>query len=193
MYPSTITKDEINALKLDQYEGKIHVISDESRVHGAIEKIKKHKVVGFDTESKPTFKRGEYNHVALVQIALPNDVYLFRINGMGISDSMIDFFEDQSIIKVGVALRDDLIDLKKIRKFKPASFQELNHLVKDIGIESNGLRKLVAIILGFRISKSAQVTNWEAPRLTKKQVQYAATDAWVCLEMYRQLEQKGYL
>lgn len=193
MFAPSITKEEINNLDLDWFRGKIRVVTKKEHLKEVFQKINTSKVVGFDTESKPTFRKGEYNHVAMIQIALPDEVFLIRTNYIQITDEIRDFLENENIVKVGVALRDDLKDLNKIRKFHPHGFIELNHLVTDLGIESNGLRKLTAIILGFRISKSAQVSNWEAEELTKKQLLYAATDAWVCLAMYQKLEAKGYI
>jgi len=193
MFASTISKEEINELELGRYEGKIFLITKEEQLNSVFERINAHKVVGFDTETKPTFKKGEVHDVAMIQIAIPNAVYLIRVNYTRITDQVVKFLEDPSITKVGVALRDDLKDINRLRSFQPQGFVELNQLVKDLGIESNGLRKLAAIILGFRISKNAQVSNWEAEMLSQKQLQYAATDAWVCLEMYNELEKKGYL
>ena len=193
MFPETITREEVNSLELDTFRGKIRLITREDQLTDVFNKINKHAVVGFDTETKPTFRKGEVNDVAMIQIAIPNEVFIIRINYTRITDEIHRFLENKAIIKVGVALRDDLKDLNRLRKFNPAGFMELNKMVKDIGIESNGLRKLTAIILGFRISKNAQVSNWEADQLTQKQLQYAATDAWVCLEMYDVLNKKGYL
>jgi len=193
MFASTISKEEINNLDLERYEGKIFLITKKEQLTSVFAKINEYSLVGFDTETKPTFRKGEVNEVAMIQIAIPKAVYLIRINYTGITDEILSFLENQSIVKVGVALRDDLKDIKRLRKFTPKGFVELNKLVKDIGIESNGLRKLTAIILGFRISKNAQVSNWEAEKLSQKQLQYAATDAWVCLEMHNELQKKGYL
>lgn len=193
MYPVTISSEEINELELQRYEGKVHIITQEDQVAEAMKKIAKEKVVGFDTETKPAFKKGEYNHVSLIQIATSSEVFLIRVNLTGLTNEIIAFLSNKKLLKIGVALRDDIKDLRKLREFTPGGFIELNKLVKEIGIESNGLRKLAAIILGFRISKSAQISNWESEKLSDKQLNYAATDAWVCIEMYRELERKGYV
>ena len=193
MFASTITNDEINELELEKFEGELHLIDTEEQVAEALKALKNHNVVGFDTESKPAFKKGEYNHISLIQISTEEDCYLIRVNKTGISDRLKTYLESKDIIKVGIALRDDLKDLKKLRDMKPTGFVELNEMVKSIGIESNGLRKLTAIILGFRISKSAQVSNWEKEELTEKQLYYAATDAWVCIRMYNKLVDQGWL
>jgi len=187
VYKDNITKDEVNELPLDGYNGKFTVITSVDQLEETFVKINKHKYVGFDTETKPTFKKGQYHAVALIQIGIPDEVFLIRINQTGLADPIISFFENKNIEKIGVALTDDIKDLQKVKNFKPAGFVDLSKEVKQIGIESNGLRKLTAIMLGFRISKNAQVSNWEAPELTEKQLRYAATDAWVCLEMYAKL------
>jgi len=193
MFATTISNEEINELELDKFEGDLHLIETKESLNEALKKLTKESVVGFDTESKPAFTKGEYNHVSLIQIATEQEAYLIRVNKTGITNQFVNFLESDSIIKVGVALRDDLIDMRKLREHSPAGFVELNQLVKEIGIESNGLRKLTAIILGFRISKGAQVSNWENDTLTEKQMHYAATDAWVCIEMYNKLVRQGYL
>ena len=193
MFATTIENEHINALELSRFEGRIHMVQTEAELSKAIRQFSKEKAVGFDTESKPAFKKGEYNHISLIQVSTESEAWLIRVNKTGIPDNLKAFLEDEQILKVGVALRDDLKDLKKLRPMNPEGFVELNHLVKDIGIEANGLRKLTAIILGFRISKSAQVSNWEKDELTEKQINYAATDAWVCIAMYNKLVRQGYL
>ncbi|MEJ2005901.1 MAG: 3'-5' exonuclease domain-containing protein 2, partial [Cyclobacteriaceae bacterium] len=122
-----------------------------------------------------------------------DQAYLIRLNHTGVTRELRDFFSTEEITKVGVALRDDIKELQELSHFEPAGFVELNKLVKDIGIESNGLKKLTGIILGFRISKNAQTSNWENEVLSEKQLTYAATDAWVCVEMYRRLHKQGLL
>lgn len=187
MFESNITKADINELPLDRYEGPVVLVEDKDNIAAAIAEINKYDIVGFDTETKPVFVKGHYNHVALVQIATPEKVYLFRINKTGLAQEIIDLFENPNIKKVGVGLGDDLVFLKKIKSFTPRHFEEVNELVNQLEIEANGLRKLTAIILGFRISKNAQVSNWEAKELNEKQIRYAATDAWVCLEMFEKI------
>ncbi|MGB1102030.1 MAG: 3'-5' exonuclease [Crocinitomicaceae bacterium] len=188
MFESNITKAEINELPLNRYEGTVLLIEEKEAISPAIAEINQFSIVGFDTETKPVFVKGQYNHVALVQIATPEKVYLFRINKTGLTQELIDLFENENMKKVGVGLADDLVFLKRIKPFNPNHFKEVNELVNDLNIEANGLRKLTAIILGFRISKNAQVSNWEAKTLNEKQIRYAATDAWVCLEMYERIK-----
>lgn len=187
MFAQNISKEDINLLPLGKFEGDIVIIDQISQLATAFEAINQHAFVGFDTETKPVFVRGESNKVSLLQIAIPGQVFLVRIHLTGLTEEIIDFFENDRIKKLGVGLRDDLIFLQRIAPFEPAGFIELNQMVNTLEIEANGLRKLAAIILGFRISKNAQVSNWEAPVLNEKQLVYAATDAWVCLEMFNKI------
>ena len=192
IFRPNISAEEISHLKLKAFEGRITTVYREDQVEKALQLIEGHTVVGFDTETKPTFKKGQYNHVSLMQIALPDNVFLFRLNTIPLGPELKALLDDANLLKVGIALADDIKSLQKLQPFEARGFLELNRAVKPIGIESNGLKKLTATILGYRISKSAQVSNWENKRLTEKQIRYAATDAWVCLEMYNKLVSLGY-
>ncbi|MEM6522219.1 MAG: 3'-5' exonuclease [Bacteroidota bacterium] len=193
MFVKSITNPEVNELELKSYEGPIRLIEDRGILKSVIKLILKYPYIGFDTETKPAFRKGEINEVSLIQFATPKEVFLIRVNKTGLTDGLISIFESKKVVKIGVALRDDIKDLQRLRPFDPSNFVELNHVVKDLGIESNGLRKLTAIILGFRISKSAQTSNWESAVLSKKQMSYAATDAWVCYQMYNKLVSRGFI
>jgi ribonuclease D len=186
--PKNISQEEINDLPLKAFEGSISVINDAERIPWVLAELKKHAVVGFDTETKPVFVRGQYNKVALMQLALPDKAFLIRLNLTGITPSLGAFLEDDSIKKAGVAIRDDIKALQHLRKFQPQGFIELATVAKEKGLEVESVKKLTALLLGFRISKSAQTSNWEAPTLTEKQISYAATDAWACLEIYKKLQ-----
>lgn len=193
MFEKKITKPEINELPLFKYEGKIVIAADEKQIAKAIFEIEEHDLIGIDTESKPTFKKGQFNHVALVQIAIPGKVYLLRIHQAGVTNAFKHFLENTRIKKIGIALDDDLIALNKRRKFVPSGFEDLNRIAPTLGIENIGARNLSALLLNSRISKNQQVSNWENPTLTEPQIKYAATDAWICLEMYNKLNYWGYL
>lgn len=193
MFAKRITKTEINELPLFKYEGKTVIAATEQQIDRAIFEIEKHDLVGFDTESKPAFRKGQFNHVALIQIAVPDMVYLLRIHHAGISKTLKRFLENENIIKVGIALDDDLIALNKRRRFHPNGFVDLNELAPSLGIENIGARNLSALVLNSRISKNQQISNWENPSLTVPQIKYAATDAWICLEIYNKLMHWGYL
>ena len=182
-----ITAEEINQLPLKAFEGKINLISDRSQVAKAFEEINRHDFVGFDTETRPVFVKGHQHKVALMQISLTHKVVLIRLNHTGVTNEIVHFLQNEKILKVGLALRDDVKALLKLRRFKPAGIFELTELTRKAGIEAEGLKKLAALVLKFRISKSAQTSNWEAEELNEKQLSYAATDAWVCHEIYRLL------
>jgi ribonuclease D len=184
---TSITSEEINELPLRAFEGKVVVISEAARLHSAFEEINTHSHIGFDTETKPVFVRGHRNKVAILQIALPEKVFLIRLLATELSPEIIHFLQNENILKAGVAIRDDIKALQLLKKFHPAGFVELAQLAKEAGLEVESVKKLTAVLLGFRISKSAQTSNWEAEQLNEKQISYAATDAWVCLEIYKRL------
>ncbi|MFW5645482.1 MAG: 3'-5' exonuclease [Bacteroidota bacterium] len=186
-YRADITKEEINQLDVQSYEGRITIIEESRFIPECIGEIRKHKIIGFDTESRPSFNKKNNYKVSLIQLAVQKEVYLFRIQKVGFHEDIIDLFEDPSIKKVGVSIHDDISRLRLLSHFNPQNFLELQELTNEYGIECNSLRKLVAIILGFRISKSQQLSNWEADRLTEAQMVYAATDAWASLEIYKSL------
>jgi ribonuclease D len=186
----SISNDEINALPLGAFEGKTIIVSEEKKFIHAFDEIKEHEVVGFDTETKPVFVRGQQNKVALMQVALPDKVFLIRLKQTGITPHLIEFLESDRILKAGVALRDDIKALQRLKHYKPGGFIELASMSKEAGLQVESVKKLTALLLGFRISKSAQTSNWEAEVLHEKQISYAATDAWVCLQIYNKLSLK---
>ena len=189
-YLNNISNEEIDNLETRHFEGKITVVGDRSHIPEVVNTLKKYPVIGFDTETKPSFKKGTIHQVALIQLAIPGEVFIFRINKTGLAQELVDLFQDPGILKVGVSIRDDLKKLREVRKFNQAGFLELQEYSNFFHIESNSLKKLAAIVLGIRVSKSQRLTNWEAPDLTEPQLIYAATDAWVCLEVYMRLSNK---
>ena len=193
IFPEYVTPEEVNDLPLTYYDGKIVLIHEASKVQKAINELMEHPVMGFDTESRPAFTKGESYPVSLIQLAIPDKVFLFRINQIGFTQPLVDIMANGDIIKVGVGLRDDILGLQRLHDFKPAGFKELHDFVSDLGVRNTGLRKLAAILLKIRISKGQQTSNWENPVLSQNQMRYAATDAWVCLEMYNFLKGKGFV
>lgn len=184
----SITNEEINALPQRAFDGKIVLIHERDNLREAFAEIADFSEVGFDTETKPVFVRGQRHQVALMQIALPSKVFLLRIKSIGLTEEVISFLESHHIQKAGVGIRDDIKALQHLKKFEPNGFIELAEIARQAGLEVESVKKLTALLLGFRISKSAQTSNWEADRLEPKQISYAATDAWVCLEIYRRLQ-----
>jgi ribonuclease D len=184
---TAISNEEINLLPLGAYEGNIELITNPKELPAAFKEIQKQKIVGFDTETRPSFKKGQVYDVSLVQLALEKKVFVIRLNHTGVTEEMLPFFENKKIIKPGIGIRDDVRLLQKLQRFQAEGFFELTNLSKEVGFEVESVKKLTALLLGFRISKSAQTSNWEAETLTDKQLQYAATDAWVCLQIYQRL------
>ena len=185
---TTITHEEITELPLGAFEGKVVVVSEEKNLPRVFAEINKHAIVGFDTETKPVFVSGHQNKVSLMQIALADTVFLIRLKQTGMHSAIINFLENENILKAGVALRDDIKGLQRLKHYEPAGFVELAQMSKEAGLEVESVKKLAALLLGIRISKSAQTSNWEAETLNEKQISYAATDAWVCLEIYNRLK-----
>ena len=193
MFQKEMTKEAVNELPIQRYEGKIVIVANEAQMEEALREIAQSPIVGFDTETKPAFRKGEYNSVSLLQIATDYAVYLFRLNLIGFPSELAAIFENRSILKTGISIRDDIKEMTKIRDFKPRNIVELNTVAQELEIRHAGVRRLAAIFLGVRISKAQQTTNWEREVLTPQQLVYAATDAWVCLEIYKKLENGGYV
>jgi ribonuclease D len=186
-YQETITVEEIQDYDLSWFKGEIVIVDNPDIFRKVMPRLLNERVLGFDTESRPSFKKGHRNKVSLIQLATGDLACLFRINKIGIPDELVKILADPDVIKAGVAVHDDLRFLKGVKKFNPGGFIDLQGFVKDFGIQSSGLKKLTAIVLGFRISKRQQVTDWNAEMLTEAQQVYAATDAWVCREIYNKL------
>jgi ribonuclease D len=187
MYKENITVEEIAEHELSWFKGEIVLVDNIKTFYEVFPRLLGSDLLGFDTETRPTFKKGRKNSVSLIQLATAELACLFRINKIGIPDELIGLLSDPSVTKAGVAVHDDIRFLKGVKKFSPDGFIDLQNLVKEYGIQSSGLKKLSAIVLGFRISKRQQVTDWEAEQLTEAQQIYAATDAWVCHQIYKKL------
>ena len=186
-YQENITPEKLAECEVSWYKGEIVLVEDIGTFHEVFPRLLGSEILGFDTETKPTFKKGRKNAVSLIQLSTGSLACLFRINKIGFPDELIKLLSDPSILKIGVAVHDDIRFLKGVKKFMPSGFIDLQSYVRDYGIQSSGLKKLSAIVLGFRISKRQQVTDWEAERLTEAQQIYAATDAWVCYQIYNKL------
>jgi ribonuclease D len=186
-YHESLTAEELANYDLSWFKGEIVVVDNLEIYRKVMPRLKEKKILGFDTETRPSFRKGNKNKVSLIQLANSDLACLFRINRIGIPEEIVDILADPEVIKAGVAVHDDIRFLKHVRKFNPEGFVDLQKMVKDHGINSSGLKKLAAIILGFRISKRQQVTDWEAEKLSEAQQIYAATDAWVCYKIYTKL------
>lgn len=182
-----ISNDDLAEMPLSSFDGVIHLIEHPDDLDNALKYLGKQLILGFDTETRPAFKKGQVFPVSLLQLASSDQAFLFRINKIGLPAGLIKILTSANILKIGVAIRDDIKILQRIVHFKPSGFIELQDLVKNYGIENFSLKKLSAIVLGFRISKSARLTNWDAQELSEQQLIYGATDAWVSIEIYKRL------
>jgi ribonuclease D len=190
MFKESITKEELTDLPLRWFGGEIYIIEKPEQVNDVAEFLSTQSIIGFDTETRPSFKKGVINKVALLQLSTENEAFLIRLNKLGLPAPIRKILANPDIIKAGVAIRDDIKGLQGIAKFNPAGFIELQDYAKDLGIQNFSLKKLTAIVLGFRISKSQQLSNWEAEELTEAQQNYAATDAWTALNIYQNFPNK---
>lgn len=170
------------------FPGKIHLITDASGVQAAAANLLSSSELGFDTETRPSFTKGEVYQVALLQLATETDAYLFRMQTLTEFQILRDIFENKEIVKVGVAIRDDLKTLQKTFKFVPQNFIELQTLAKAKGLKNFGIKGMAEEVLQAPISKGPKLTNWEARVLSEQQLLYAATDAWIGLKLFQQLK-----
>ncbi|MBQ2380194.1 MAG: 3'-5' exonuclease domain-containing protein 2, partial [Akkermansia sp.] len=185
---ANIEKSEIAGMPTAAFGGRIITIDTAEDTDKAIKALSKEKLLGIDTETRPSFRKGVQYEVSLIQLSTADTCFLIRLNRTGMPDSLISLLENKEIIKIGLSLHDDYQALCRRRKFKAGGFLDLQQHVVRYGIEEKSLQKIFAIVFGQRISKSQQLTNWENDVLTDKQKLYAATDAWACLEIYNKLE-----
>lgn len=183
-----ISLETINGLPLRYYEGPIHLLQDYDAARVAVQKLQTVSLVGFDTESRPAFHVGQHYRPALVQIATADEVYLFQLHLIGHIRPLLPLFESESVKKVCLGVGEDLRRLKEFQDFPAANFEELATVAGHVGIEDRSLRKLCANLLGFRISKREQTSNWGRDCLSDRQLRYAATDAWVSREIYERAQ-----
>lgn len=188
MFAENVENEQIKDLPLYHFNGGIFVIDTFEKLDYFLPLILEQKILGFDTETKPSFKKGIVNPVSLLQITSATQAFLIRINKIGLPDEIKNVLGDEKVKKIGLAIKDDIKILRDINLFEPKNFIDLQDFVVDFGIEAKSLKKITAIVLNKRISKSQQVTNWEKLELTEAQQTYAATDAWVCLQVYNKLK-----
>lgn len=179
-----MSKDEINACPIKRWRGSISVVRNKDELAAAMRKLTGHTLLGFDTETRPAYKKGESYPPSLLQLASDKEVFIFQLKHLGLAKPLREILADSAIIKTGVSLDYDIRELKKLSPFKAAGFIDLGNLAKKMGIKNHGLRGLAAVFLGIRISKGAQTSNWSRDVLTRQQIQYAATDAWVGRKLY---------
>lgn len=182
-------KKEIGALPVASFEGRIIIVQSETESDKAVRYLLSQQILGIDTETRPSFRKGQTHQVALLQVSTVDTCFLFRLNMIGITESIKRLLEDCSVIKVGLSLKDDMHQLSKRADFTPGMFIELQNEVKKMGIKDMSLQKIYANLFSKRISKGQQLSNWEADTLTPQQKAYAATDAWACIMIYNELNE----
>ena len=186
---SKIDKTELAEMPKVEFTGTIEIIDSVEKADAAIAELSQYSVVGFDTETKPSFKRGVTNKVSLLQLATDEAAYLFRLHLIGITDSIVNFLQNEKILKIGISVRDDFQALRKKREIEPKGFVEIQEIAARMGIDDRSLQKIYALLFRERISKSQRLSNWELETLTESQMQYAAIDAWATIKIYRYLKQ----
>ena len=188
----SITKQELAALPAARFPGKVVMVDKDDQIPSVAEALNAETIIGFDTETKPSFRRGQSNNVALLQLSSHTTCYLIRLNHLGLPESIKRVLENPDILKIGVSIHDDFHNLHKISNVNPKGFVELQSYVKDYEIQDNSLSRIYGILFGQRISKGQRLTNWEADTLTDSQRAYAALDARACLRLYRHLLAGGF-
>ena len=188
-----LSKNEINALPLIQYEGDIEILTSKDNIQAAINDLKNYDLIGFDTETKPTFVKGPLNPPSIMQLACDDKVYIFQFDNDEIFKQLCLILSNKNITKCGVSVDRDLIELMYLSPFDPISFVDLGNVARENEIPHHGLRGLVAMFLKHRISKGSQTSDWSKISLTDSQISYAATDAWVSLELFKIFDKNGLL
>ena len=186
-----IGKEAINSLPLRAYDGPMEVVKTPQELKRALHALKGERLLGFDTETRPAFKKGVSYSPALLQLASSRSVYILQLKQIGEMDGLNHLLADPGVVKAGVSLAYDVKKLLEVIRFRPAGFVEVEALAKSLHIQNAGLRGLAALLMGVRISKASRTSNWENPVLTQAQVIYAATDAWVSRELYLRLVGMG--
>lgn len=186
----SISREQLNTLPIRAYEGPIRLINDRNDVGECIRALQGERILGFDTETRPAFERGVSYPPALMQLATSSQVFVFQFQALGGLGALRHILEDANIVKAGAALSDDIKQLNDCWKFTPRKFVEIGYMARELGLKQTGLRSLAGLLLGFRISKKEQRSNWARTNLSRSQIIYAATDAWVSRELYLNLMER---
>lgn len=187
-YIDKISNEQTALLPAVEFAGRICIVEHERDIQKACDALSAAGIVGFDTETRPSFRPGVMYRVALLQLSTTETCYLFRLNKIPLAKPILRLLEDKKVVKIGADVAGDLRSLRQVRHFRDGGFIDLQSIASDWGIQEKSLRKLSAIVLGKRVSKAQRLSNWEATTLTDKQQIYAATDAWVCTQIYNRLQ-----
>lgn len=187
IFINKISNEQTALLPAIEFRGEIRIVEHERDIAAACQDLAAQPLIGFDTETRPSFRPGVSYRVSLLQLSTPQRCYLFRLNRIPLAKPILQLLENRDLPKIGADVAGDLRSLRQIRHFRDGGFVDLQTIAPQWGIEEKSLRKLSAIVLGQRVSKAQRLSNWEAATLTDKQQLYAATDAWVCTRIYEQL------
>lgn len=186
-----ISREEMAELPIRRYEGEVCLVASAADLERAIADVGAEQVLGWDTETRPAFRKGESYPPSLVQLATARTVYIFQLARLDVARPVAGWFAAAGIVKVGISVADDLRSLKRVFDFEERSVLDAGTVARRHGLEQTGLRNLAGIFLGIRIPKGKRTSNWAAPRLTPQQIEYAATDAWACRELYLRFRELG--
>ena len=188
-----LSKNEINSLPQIKFNGVVEVLSSNDNVQAAVNHLMNYDLIGFDTETKPTFVKGPLNPPSILQLACIDKVYIFQLDNESLYKKLFPILSNENITKCGVSVDRDLIELMYLSPFDPLSFVDLGNIARDYDVPHHGLRGLVAMFLKHRISKGAQISDWSKTVLSQSQITYAATDAWISLKLFEAFEQNDLL
>lgn len=184
---STIDKDALAKLPIEVFGGNIIIVQKRSEVKAACEYLNKFDLLGFDSETRPSFKKGVTNKISLIQLSSEDSCVLFRLNKIGMPDCLTKILTNPEIRKIGLSVRDDFNAIRRRKSLIPANFLDLQVFVKQFGIDDSSLQRIYGILFGKKISKGQRLSNWDAENLSEAQKKYAALDAWACLRIYSKL------
>lgn len=187
------SSDEINAMPLFRYEGPVHLVRSLADLKAAMPFLLAEDILGFDTETRPSFRKGKQNSPSLIQLATSDSVFLIQLSWIPLTQALTDIFADSTVVKAGVAVAEDMRELKKLFHFTPAGLADVGEYAKANGMSSHGLRTLAANLFGLRISKGPQCSNWSLKMLSQRQIIYAATDAWISRNIYIKMQDLGLI
>jgi ribonuclease D len=188
-----ISKETLASLPIRRYEGRVSLLETARALADARDDIRQERVIGFDTETRPSFRKGEIHLPCLVQVATGRAVYLFQLARLEVFPALVELLAKPDLVKTGISLAHDLRQLKEVFPFTVANILDLGVIARRRGFDQTGVRNLAGLLLGFRIAKGNRTSNWAAPRLSPQQISYAATDAWACRELYLRFEEDGLL
>jgi len=192
-YRRKLRNEDINALPMVRYEGEVRLVRSEDELEEALDLLAREDLLGFDTETRPSFRKGKTNQPALIQLAASDTIFLMQLAFVPFGERLASLLSSEKTLKVGVGIRDDMRELGKLYPFEEAGAVDLGDLARSLKLPTQGLRNMTANLLGWRISKGSRCSNWSLTELSPRQIAYAATDAWIGRELYLKMREVGLL